>query len=165
MKTLLALRNKKGFTLVELIVVIAIIAVLVAIAVPAMVGYIERANEQVAASNCRAVVSAASAASSAALADMLGTHPVTGGGTADNGYLQEVNMLLNGVAGDGTSKTYGGGTFAIFTTDATTEATNGWDGGPIHSVTWTKGSGTGAGRLMAKWIASTNTIEFSKTTT
>lgn len=37
--------KKKGFTLIELIVVIAIIAVLAAMLVPAMIGYIRKANK------------------------------------------------------------------------------------------------------------------------
>ena len=41
-----AKRSKKGFTLVELIVVLVILAVLAAMLVPALVGYIDRAKKE-----------------------------------------------------------------------------------------------------------------------
>lgn len=37
-------RNKKGFTLVEIIVVLLILAILAAIAIPSMLGYVEEAR-------------------------------------------------------------------------------------------------------------------------
>jgi prepilin-type N-terminal cleavage/methylation domain-containing protein len=40
------LKNRKGFTLVEVIVVLVILAVLAAIAIPALTGYIDKANER-----------------------------------------------------------------------------------------------------------------------
>jgi prepilin-type N-terminal cleavage/methylation domain-containing protein len=42
----LAGHNKKGFTLVEVIVVLVIITILMAIAVPALTGYIDRAKDK-----------------------------------------------------------------------------------------------------------------------
>lgn len=39
-------KNKKGFTLVELIVVLVILAILIAMLVPALTGYIDKANEK-----------------------------------------------------------------------------------------------------------------------
>lgn len=46
--------NKKGFTLAELLVVVAIIAVLVAIAIPIFSSQLEKAREAVDAANIRA---------------------------------------------------------------------------------------------------------------
>ena len=48
-------QNKKGFTLAELLIVVAIIAVLTAIAVPLFVGALNRAEESVKNANIRAV--------------------------------------------------------------------------------------------------------------
>lgn len=51
--------NKKGFTLVELIVVIAILAILALILVPAITGYVEKANKSKDYANARALYSEA----------------------------------------------------------------------------------------------------------
>ena len=40
-----ALKEKKGFTLVELIVVLVILAILAALLIPALTGYIDKAND------------------------------------------------------------------------------------------------------------------------
>jgi type IV pilus assembly protein PilA len=49
--------NKKGFTLIELIVVIAILAILAAILIPAVTGYIAKATNAKDAANSRALYS------------------------------------------------------------------------------------------------------------
>ena len=49
------IRNKKGFTLVELIIVIAIIGVLAAIAIPSMYQYVTRAKISAAISDARTI--------------------------------------------------------------------------------------------------------------
>lgn len=46
--------NKKGFTLMEMLIVVAIIAILVAIAIPTFAGQLERANQSTDAANIRA---------------------------------------------------------------------------------------------------------------
>lgn len=53
------MKNKKGFTLVELIVVLVILAILAALLVPALTGYIDKANKEKVISETRSVVMAA----------------------------------------------------------------------------------------------------------
>ena len=53
--------NKKGFTLVELIVVLVILAILAAILVPALLGYIDKAREKQVTTNAEAAYVAAQA--------------------------------------------------------------------------------------------------------
>lgn len=54
-----ALKEKKGFTLVELIVVLVILAILAALLVPALTGYIDKANDEKVTATTRQVVMAA----------------------------------------------------------------------------------------------------------
>lgn len=59
-KALIKMRNnKKGFTLVEVIVVLVILAILAAVLIPSLTGYIDKANEKVAIAECRSAVMAA----------------------------------------------------------------------------------------------------------
>ena len=55
------LHNKKGFTLAELLIVVAIIAVLVAIAIPIFTSQLEKAREATDAANIRAAYAEVSA--------------------------------------------------------------------------------------------------------
>ena len=52
------LKSKKGFTLIELIVVIVILAILMAIMLPSLTGYIDQANEQAILTEARNVYAA-----------------------------------------------------------------------------------------------------------
>lgn len=52
-------RNKKGFTLAELLIVVAIIAVLVAIAIPVFTSQLEKSRENTDIANLRAAKAAA----------------------------------------------------------------------------------------------------------
>ncbi len=55
-------KNNKGFTLAELLIVVAIIAVLTAIAIPVFTGQLEKSREATDLSNIRAAYAEASAA-------------------------------------------------------------------------------------------------------
>ena len=55
-------RNNKGFTLAELLIVVAIIAVLVAIAIPVFTSQLEKSRDAVSISNIRAAYAEAQAA-------------------------------------------------------------------------------------------------------
>lgn len=57
-------RNEKGFTLVELIVVLVILAILAAILVPALLGYIDRARGSQDLLNAKSYLTASQAAMS-----------------------------------------------------------------------------------------------------
>lgn len=57
-----AKENKKGFTLAELLIVVAIIAVLVAISIPIFTSQLEKARQATTAANLRSAYAEASAA-------------------------------------------------------------------------------------------------------
>ena len=61
--------KKKGFTLVELIVVLVILAILAALLIPALTGYIDKANEEKLQATTRQVVVAAQTVVSEAYAE------------------------------------------------------------------------------------------------
>ncbi len=64
-----ARKNKKGFTLMEVIVVIAIVAILMAIAIPSVTGYIKEAEDQKYISVARAAYTDALLVEAGGLAD------------------------------------------------------------------------------------------------
>lgn len=74
------LNNKKGFTLMEMLIVVAIIAVLVAIAIPVFTNQLEKAREATDAANIRSAYAEVMACALTDAADK--TNGVIKGGTA-----------------------------------------------------------------------------------
>lgn len=98
--------NKKGFTLIEMIVVIVIIAILVALAVPAVMGYVSDAREA-------KLKSAASAGSTTITTAM-----------AKAESLGELSTEMTKIIEDG-EKASGATAIKLCTDDYSTTATNG----------------------------------------
>lgn len=130
--------KKKGFTLIELIIVIAILAILAAVLIPSMVSYMDTANARVADSNAQTAHMAMAAAANIAKIDGDAT-PASGDLTATVGTsgitwdpsdaettyatLTDEFTTLIGVSFSGE---------AIFTFDAS---------GNLESTTWTAEAG------------------------
>lgn len=100
--------NKKGFTLVELIVVIAIIAIIAAIAIPTTIVYVGKAYDTTAESNAKSVISSVKEALTGyALEDASATTALDGDTLAKTlgnqlGALEYINSVSITTAADGT---------------------------------------------------------------
>ena len=71
-------KNRKGFSLVELIVVLVIMAILAAALVPSLMGYIKKTKQQNVNSEAQSVVQAAQTIASGAYASADGKYTVDG---------------------------------------------------------------------------------------
>ena len=98
--------NKKGFTLMEMLIVVAIIAVLVAIAIPTLSNQLEKAREATDAANLRAAYAECAAAMISDTTDA-------------KGYYKEVNPVqtTKGFAHLGNDVTIGGKNLKTDVTD------------------------------------------------
>lgn len=103
------LKNKKGFTLVELIVVLVILAILAALLVPTLTGYIDKANKEKVVSETRMVVMAVQTEASAAYGKAGAGNNLGGENGADKTWaangteVTEIKKLSEVLEKDGTS--------------------------------------------------------------
>lgn len=89
-------KEKGGFTLAELLVVVAIILVLVAIAIPVFIGATDRADAAVAAANARSV----KAEATTTYLLTTGTDAERAAAAAGTYYLDENDNIVRGEAGN-----------------------------------------------------------------
>ncbi len=87
------LKDKKGFTLIELIVVLAILVVLMAIALPTFSGLIDDSKQKTADANARTVYTAAKA-----YITMNSTEPVS---DTDSIYADAIKKGIDDYLGEG----------------------------------------------------------------
>lgn len=89
-------KDKKGFTLAELLIVVAIIAVLVAIAVPIFTGQLEKAREATDAANLRTAYAVATVAAMEKGADVYAEVAMT---QTDEGFESDIkDSTIGGTA-------------------------------------------------------------------
>ena len=105
--------NRKGFTLAELLIVVAIIAVISAIAVPLFVGGVRKAQEATFSANVQAVRSAAAAKLmsddtdlEALFKDGENVHVYADATVDDKGNISELNIHIEKSARQGVTSSY-----------------------------------------------------------
>ena len=122
------LKDKKGFTLVELIVVLVILAILAALLVPALTGYIDKANQEKVAAECRQVVIAAQTEISEAYGkgtlDDVDKDVVLKLAEGRNGWDADISYLS---AEDKTANVAAGTVVKVVFTDGTNGCTYAWN--------------------------------------
>lgn len=109
------LKNRKGFTLIELIVVIAILGILAAVMVPQLSGFTAKAQKAQVLTNAAAIGTAAdsikvegSTLNEATIMGLAGLTPGVAG--ANDGTL---TLIVAGAAGDAVAFTYQLGTITV----------------------------------------------------
>lgn len=127
-------KNRKGFSLVELIVVLVIMAILAAALIPSLMGYIKKTKQQNVNSEAQSVVQAAQTIASGAYASADGKYTV-------DGYANAIEFsTIKGVESEDTTD-YVKATekLAEVPTDAVTKITLNADG-RVTKVEYTRSS-------------------------
>lgn len=133
-------KNKKGFTLAELLIVVAIIAVLVAIAIPVFTSQLEKSRESTDASNVRSYYAEIS---TALLTGEL-TNAVTGKSTTTVGNNK--TATITGY----TATIAAGSTFTVTVPYDTVQQQQDWQGGApnVAGVTLSSWTDLGTGKTL-----------------
>lgn len=131
-------KNKKGFTMVELIVVIVIILVLAAVLVPSLLKYVDKANQ----ANCKADAATILSQLQADYADYMSS---TTGATAPN-EVSGVTVTLN-TGGDVSSATVNQASYYVTNNEITSFAYNNGK----YTAIWRKTAVAGTPSLDAGW--------------
>ena len=108
------MRNKKGFTLIEIIIVLIIIAILAAIAVPAMMKYINDAKEKQHIATARAIYLASQYVTTLHMAE-----------TDTDPFVSDVLPLTGIYGGSGSTTTFAEAIAEYLDTGTTTVLNNG----------------------------------------
>lgn len=96
-------KKQEGFTLIELIIVIAILAIIAAIAIPNILGAVDNSRRSADVANAKMILNAAGQvqAKHADLTPAAGTYGITSGNLADDGtnpvtFQEALGVALNG---------------------------------------------------------------------
>lgn len=152
-------KNRKGFSLVELIVVLVIMAILAAALVPSLMGYIKKTKQQNVNSEAQSVVQAAQTIASGAYASADGKYTVDGYSTAiDFSTITGGEGVNKGVSGDTTDYVKATEKLAEVPTDAVTTITLN-DDGRVTKVVYTRSNCTVTYQLDSTTLVGKYTVE------